>query len=459
MRLALPEATCYQLSIATGINLYRGFRQSLLRTIGAWGIAGLILFSCAPQRFAQVSPEAEDTRQRIAELIIGLSEALDDPSIHDAGIVQDTRSYYPRISAPYWIIPDLKLPDGIKPQKANNNVSICVYSGRLYVAFRTAPHHFASRKAALYVVSSSDLLHWRKELIIREGRDVREPHLIVLEDTLHLYYFVGGTSPWAFEPATVRHYTGIDTVWQQGSDCLSPGEVPWDVKKRFGKLFTTSYRGAHYKLWGPGEVQVCFRTSVDGREFRPVGDTLVVYMGGASECAFEFDADSTLWIVTRLDDGDRTGFGSHVGWASAAAWHRWQLAPPDPHCYMSPKLFRHRDQLYLIARRQLSVRPFGWADRKLPLWAQRLLNWIPFSLSSMTTSLYRLDKLTRKVVWIADLPGSGDTAFPSIQRLTENTFLIANYSSPLSRSPTWLRGQFGPTGIYLLLLDFTPSLR
>ncbi len=449
MRLALLNQIC----------IHRGFRQPLLRTIGAYGIASLILSGCAPLRFAQVSPEADGTRQRIAELITGLSEALDDPSIYDVSNAQDTRSYYPRISAPYWIIPTLKLPDGVKPQKANNNVSICIYQGRLYVAFRTAPHHFASRKAVLYVISSSDLLHWRKELIIREGRDVREPHLVVLEDTLHLYYFVGGISPWAFEPATIRHYTGVGTAWQQESDCLLPGEVPWDIKKRFGRLFMTSYRGAHYKLWGPGEVEVYFKMSVDGRAFRSVGDTLVAYTGGVSECTFEFDADSTLWIVTRLDDGDQTGFGSHVGRAHGAAWHRWQLAPPDPHCYMSPKLFRHRDLLYLIARRQLSDRPFGWANRKLPLWTQRLLNWIPFSLSPMTTSLYRLDKLTRKVVWVTDLPGSGDTAFPSIQRLTENTFLIANYSSPLSRSPTWLRGQLGPTGIYLLLLDFAPSSR
>ncbi len=55
-----------------------------------------------------------------------------------------------------------------------------------------------------------------------------------------------------------------------------------------------------------------------------------------------------------------------------------------------------------------------------------------------------------------DLPGNGDTAFPSIIRMSENRYLVANYSSPLKRKRTWLRGQLGKTGIYLLILEFQP---
>jgi len=424
-----------------------------------YGIISLICLACSSQRFFQISPGTDSTRHRIVQLISGLHEAPDDPFIYDSINSPDTSPSHPALSVPYWVIPTLRLPDGMKLQKSNNNVSICVYQGRLYMAFRTAPHHFASRKAALCVISSSDLISWRNEMVIREGRDVREPHLIVLRDTLHLYYFVGGTRPWAFEPTLVRHYIRADTAWRSRGFCLSRGEVPWDMKRRMGRVFLTSYRGTHYRLWGPGQVQVCFRTSVDGYEFSSAGDSLVVYTGGASECAFEFDSDSTLWVITRLDDGDTTGFGSQVGWAYRSSWHRWHFGPPEPHCYMSPKLFRHRKQIYLIARRQLSVRPFGWANRKWPLWIQRLLNWTHGSLSPMTTSLYRLNKSKKQVEWILDLPGSGDTAFPSIQRLGEDTFLIANYSSPPKRSYSWFRGQLGPTGIYLILLTFAPPSR
>ncbi len=418
----------------------------------------LLNFGCFPQRFYQISSKSDYTRQRIAELITDLQEAPDDPLLYDTDRLRDTCLYRPTLSEPYWIVPGPGIPNEVKPQRANNNVAICVYQKRLYIAFRTSPHHFASRRAAIYVISSQDLLSWRQELIIREGRDVREPHLIVLGDTLHLYYFVGGTKPWAFEPDLVRHYAKVqDTLWHSRAPCLSSGEVPWDMKKRYGKLFLSSYRGSHYKLGGTGRVHVHFRVSSDGHNFTPVGNRAVVYTGGASECAFEFDADSTLWVVTRLDDGDTNGFGSQVGWAPKSHWHQWHMTPPDPNCYMSPKLFRHKDQIYLVARRQLSIRPFGWADRRLPLWSQRLLNWILSSLSPMTTSLYRLNKAKKQIEWITDLPGTGDTAFPSIQRLTENTFLIANYSGSPVKSPPWFLGQLRPTGIYLILVTFTPA--
>ena len=421
-----------------------------------WSLLGIT--ACGSVRFYQTSPMADQTRQQIVKLKATLREASDDPAYYDTVISRDGRLYHPTLSTPYWVIPTLGFPKSVTTQRSNNNVTICIYQTRLYMAFRTGPHHFPSRKTSLFVISSADLVNWQKELHIQEGKDIREPHLIVLGDTLHLYYFEAGTSPWAFKPTSVHHYVKVDTIWQRRGTCLSRGEVPWDLKKRFGRLFLTSYRGARYQLWGDSKVEVCFRASKDGYVFEPVGDTAGVYVGGASECAFEFDADSTLWIVTRLDDGDTSGFGSHVGWAAPSTWHRWHLSPPDPHCYMSPKLLRHRDQIYLIARRQLGSKPFGWANRKLPLWSQRLLNWVSFSLTSKTTSLYRLNKTEKRIEWITDLPGNGDTAFPSIQRLDEDTFLIANYSSPLGRLRSWLRGQLGRTGIYLILLTFRPSL-
>jgi hypothetical protein len=36
-----------------------------------------------------------------------------------------------------------------------------------------------------------------------------------------------------------------------------------------------------------------------------------------------------------------------------------------------------------------------------------------------------------KLEFLTDLPGDGDTAFPSIIQIDENKFTIANYASPL----------------------------
>ena len=56
-----------------------------------------------------------------------------------------------------------KLPAQCKLQHSNNNLDLMKFNGKYFLAFRTAPNHFASKKAVLYVVSSTDLESWTYE--------------------------------------------------------------------------------------------------------------------------------------------------------------------------------------------------------------------------------------------------------------------------------------------------------
>jgi hypothetical protein len=59
-----------------------------------------------------------------------------------------------------------------------------------------------------------------------------------------------------------------------------------------------------------------------------------------------------------------------------------------------------------------------------------------------------------------DLPGCGDNAFPSVRRIDANSFLMANYTSPLDEpNISWIDGQTHDEGtqLYLLTLTFTPE--
>ncbi|NDC39902.1 MAG: hypothetical protein EBZ48_18035, partial [Proteobacteria bacterium] len=60
--------------------------------------------------------------------------------------------------------------------------------------------------------------------------------------------------------------------------------------------------------------------------------------------------------------------------------------------------------------------------------------------------------------WVTDIPGCGDTAFPSIVRIDEHTYLIVNYTSPtdLCADWPWLEGQIAPQGtsIYVIVVSF-----
>ena len=407
-------------------------------------IFGWLLHSCQPKIF--VNQDVSWTNE-IAKEFPKISEQTDDPFNY---ALTENQSYKPKISDPFWVSP-VKI-NGVAFGRSNNNVSIAIHNGRLFVAMRTGKTHFASKHTQLHILSTSDFKNWRKELSFANKTDFREPFLIVMNDTLRFFCFEAGTKMTAFEPKKISQFNYIDEKWSEPKNILSLGEVHWDMKNRMDTTWFSSYIGSHYQLDGPSNVQLKF--GFFDKESQAKQEP--VYIGGVSETAFEFDKDTNLWAITRLEDGDETGFGSHVVFADKQDKYAWEFPKlADPNCYMSPKMFRHQNEIYLIARKQLGKQPFGRAKRTLSWRKQRLKNWVRFSLTPKTTALYRIESKTRTVKWVMDLPGTGDTAFPSIQRLNDHQFLIANYSSPLNKKKRpWLFGQLGKTGIYLILLEF-----
>ena len=420
--------------------------------------AAILLSSCNTLNKFQ-SEEPGEIKNLLASYLPEHYSTQEDPAYFDSQFNAND-SFSVNLSEPYWLIPSLDLPKEVKPQKSNNNVSICVFNNRLHVAFRTGPTHFASKKTGMYIISTANGSDWKKETDFFLGRDFREPFLIPIADTLHFYCFAGGTKMTAFEPDYISHYiTSGNGNWAGPENVLDKGEVHWCMNNRNGKIYMTSYEGSHYELKGESKVSLLFKQTINGKLFEPVGNNALVYKGGVSETAFEFDKEKNLWAVTRLEDGDKTGFGSHVVFADKSDLGNWQFPETaDPNCYMSPRMFRHGNELYLIARKQLGKKPFGKASRKISMKKQRIRNWVGFSLSPKTTALYRINKETRKVEWLMNLPGAGDTAFPSIIRLDKDRFLYANYSSPFRyKKRNWLNGQLGRTGIYLQVISFTKS--
>lgn len=364
------------------------------------------------------------------------------PSDDPAGWDVPAGTWTPTVSAPEFLIPSDALP--IPTSVSNNNVSVLVAGDTTFLAWRTAPTHFASADAELHVIASRDGGPWEHEHTIAVGADVREPSLVSFEGTLSLSFFELGTNPGAFEPKRVwRSERCRAGEWTDAVIEDAP-RVPWDVKVRGGELLRTSYTGDHYQ---PDPVlEVHFERSPDGgTTWTPVGDE-PVYTGGNSEVAFELDADGALWAVTRNEDGDDTGQGSMVCTAPADATGVWDCpAVSDPQRYDSPELFRHGEDLYLVARRDIGG-AFG-EDEGL----------LPYSARPKTTALYRLDRDERRVVHLFDLPGAGDTAFPAVWRTGPHTWRLANYTSPLDEPDiSWFQGQTSPRGtqIYLATIEF-----
>lgn len=345
-------------------------------------------------------------------------------------------------SEPRFVVPSDVLP--VETQVSNNNVSIWLGADRWFLAWRTAESHFASPNTTMYVISSEDEgQSWIYEHEIALGSDVREPSLGYWNGDVWLSFFQGGTDPFGFEPRGVWRSVRCGVgAWEDTQIESDTTRVPWDLKVRDGRLWRTSYTGEHY---GEGLLDLHFEVSDDGGQtFSPAGED-PVYQGGNSEAAFEFDETGALWAVTRNEDGDETGQGSMVCVAGASAPGIWDCPEvSDPNRYDSPELFRHGDDLYLVARRDVGG-VFG-EDEGL----------LPYSSRPKRTALYHIDRETRSVEHLFDLPGAGDTAFPQVVRTSAHTFLLANYTSPLDEPDiSWIEAQTSPRGTAIYLLELT----
>ncbi len=379
--------------------------------------------------------------------------------------VDTTVEYTPQLSDADFVIPSRRLPEQALPVLAsNNNVDLHFFDGRLYLAWRTAPFHFASPDTKMNLMSSGDLgATWRFETRYALGTDMREPHFLDVGGVLRFQFFQAGIDELSFDPKVQwRSFLQPDGGWSGLEQWGLPEEVSWELKVRDGVAYRGSYRGAHYQIGADAgaAVEVYFTQSHDGLDWEPTEpDAGTVYAGGVSEVGWEIDEDGTLWAVLRNEDGDLTGFGSNVCTAAKGHYGTWECAPKsDPYIYESPRMFRHGKDLYLVARRN----PGGPFDQMLDAGfdTQKLTNLLDYSDSPKRSALFQIDKQHRQVVWLMDLPGDGDTAFPGIARLDAHRFLIANYTSPLDLPDlTWLQGQTCDCGtkIYLQTITFVPK--
>jgi hypothetical protein len=375
-------------------------------------------------------------------LIFGCS-FVENPSDDPFDYVVEDLDYTIELSDLKWVVPSGNLPEEVDAHASNNNVDIHYFEGRLYMAWRSSPTHFAGEDTVMWVVSSGDEGQtWDFEHRIEMDADVREPRFLSMNDELQLSYFEAGTNPLAFEPLQLWRIWKADVGWSEPEAFLTPESVLWDVKVRSGMAYMTTYDGAHYQ---EGEVYVRFWQSENARDWVLVDDVESVYVGGVSEVAFEFDTEGNLWTVGRNEDGDATGAGSQICFAKKDSLANWQcLEESDPERYDSPELFRHGEEIYMLARRDVGG-PYG-PDGDL----------LAYSLRPKAFSLYKLNREAKTVEWIQDLPGVGDTSFPSVRRLDDHVFRFVNYTSPLDKPDiTWLAGQTSELGTQIYMMDIT----
>ena len=111
------------------------------------------------------------------------------------------------------IVPGPGLPAGLALGASNNNLDAVRHDdGFVYLAFRTAPHHFASTETRIVVLRSRDEQSWELDREFSLGHDLREPRLLSHRGRVVLFVSKLGSDPLDFEPQgmvrAVRAYGG-----------------------------------------------------------------------------------------------------------------------------------------------------------------------------------------------------------------------------------------------------------
>lgn len=350
------------------------------------------------------------------------------------------------------LVPGPAVPPGVEPLASNNNLDVARFDGRVWLAWRTAPSHFASPDARIEVVSAVTIDGpWRHETTLAVGADVREPRFVQWQGRLHLYVMESGTNPRAFEPrrthlmvapGALDGFGPARPVWESPT-------VPWRFRVLDGRLRALVYTGAD-RLYAPRPAPTTVEvwTSEDGERWR--AEPGPVHHGGTELDLAELD-DGSLLGVTRLEGPRHWGSALLHGRLDDAGSFE-ASAVQDPRKFDSPHLFRHRGLVLMIARRQLAFGgrfDLGWTALA-PTIRTRAYQGL-YSVTRKRSALWLVRPDHPRVTLLGDLPSRGDTSFGAVLADPDPrspTFTVFDYTAPLDGPDTsWLRSQLTRTVI------------
>lgn len=355
-----------------------------------------------------------------------------------------------------YIVPSKNLPRNIKIQNANNNLDAIIHNGYEFIAFRSAPYHWPNPKAKIYIVNRKiGEQKWNFMFEFSENKDLREPRFLSWNNHLYFYFAVLSGKFATFEPLYMRaSELNKDNTWSEPKKIFKEKSIPWRTKVIDGVPYMIAYTWKSGSLMkGHDPTTVYFLTTKNGFDWEEVEKDHPVINNACSETDFVIDNAGKIYGISRNEYGKGRDWGSKLCVSS-------KNSPVDWHCvsnkkkFDSPLMFLHKNEVYLVARRNLTKSGFynlhfNW----LPPQLQTLIYEFCYWITPKRCSLWKIDKETLAVSFVSDLPSKGDTCFPAITKI-DNDYFIYNYTSPIEgKDISWLRGQNGKTSIYRIKLN------
>ena len=123
------------------------------------------------------------------------------------------------------------------------------------------------------------------------------------------------------------------------------------------------------------------------------------------------DGDGDLWAIARNEGGQLGRFGSLICSAPGGDVTDWTCTD-DPRKFDSPLVFSHRGEIWLLARRKVANEGRFDLGLTAPRDAQFLAYEAAYWITPKRLGLWRLDRSTRTVNWVADIPAGATRPSP-----------------------------------------------
>jgi hypothetical protein len=314
----------------------------------------------------------------------------------------------------------------VKDGRHNSNTDLIKWKGDFLLIHAAAPWHFASETTRLALLRSRDARRWERIAEFQNpGEDIRDPHFAVIGGRLFIYYMknVGFEA----EPYFTMYTSSADAVrWEPARSVGQDGWLFWRPETADGR---TWYAPAYWHEHGKSILL----KSADGRRWDRVSE---IYRGDVNdETAILFLPGGRMLATARLEVAGYY-FGDNGGNTLIALsdppYTRWSHRHSSVTRLDGPALFRYREKTYAVGRFQPGARFFPFETGSI--------------LARKRTSLFLVEET--RLVWLTDLPSSGDTSYAGIVMEGDHLY-TCYYTSNAARDYPWVMGMFLPTDIMM----------
>jgi hypothetical protein len=322
----------------------------------------------------------------------------------------------------------------VPSQSAHDAFTDMVYwNGEYYLTFRAAALHTTLDDSKVVILKSSDAKTWTNSYEFSvAGRDIRDPKMAVIGTRLFIYCNIRIIGTFGEDEITTTQYSYTDdgATWTVLKD-IQP------ANKRFWRPKTNDSVNWYCPIFEDRVIELYNTT--DGINWIKVSTLLDGQ--GADEVDIEFLPDGKIIAVIRQQLGASAIGNNELATLIAVSnydYTSWTFTQSMLTRLDGPSLFKKNNKIYAVGRWQPEVDIFLQLSGSL--------------ICKKRTSLYLIEQ--DKIVYISDLPSSGDTSYPAAVVRGSSVYISYYTNDPIWDYP-WFLGSLMSTRVRIAKISLS----